>query len=250
MRAAVLLAAGLLLLAPAALAQGEGGGNPFSQRGVPAEASAENGVLARERALAAGRRAAWQRLTGQAGGGPNLSDSQIEDLVDSIVIEQERVTPQRYTGQITVNFNPGRVRGARGGERTAALTGGAAAAAPPPGGGGTSAAPPVDPLAPLGAARPGGPASTWLTAVATYRSMEEWLELQRRLRGAGPVASLEIQGIATDRARLRLGLRAPGPVAAEELAGLGVVMQPMTMGMGPDQTWAVGLGRAGLAGGG
>src|SRR5215211_5219084 len=58
-------------------------GNLFSQRGVPAEATAENGVLARARALAAGRRAAWARLTAEAGlpGGVALGDAQIEGLV-------------------------------------------------------------------------------------------------------------------------------------------------------------------------
>ena len=39
----------------------------LTQRGIPAEASAENGVLARERALAAGRRTAWERALSEAG---------------------------------------------------------------------------------------------------------------------------------------------------------------------------------------
>ena len=74
--------------------------------------------------------------------------------------------------------------------------------------------------------------------------MAEWLELRRRLRGAGPVASVEVQGIAVDAARLRLGLRAPPPVVAGDLAGLGIAMVP-ALGAGPGETW-----RLGLAGGG
>ncbi len=87
----------------------------LTQRGIPAEATAENGVLARERALAAGRRTAWERALSEAGLPPTtLSDDRIEDLVASIVIEQERILPTRYTGRITVVFNPNRVRQALG----------------------------------------------------------------------------------------------------------------------------------------
>jgi hypothetical protein len=197
----------------------------LTQRGVPAEATAENGVLARERALAAGRRAAFQQMAAEAGiTAPNLSDSQIEDMVSSIVIEQERTSPTRYSGRITVNFNAGRVRSALGG-RVPGLPPVAGAPAAP----GTPSAP--------GA---GGPASNWVEAVATYRSMGEWLELMRRLKGAGPVASVDIQAIAVDAARLRLGLRAPAEIAAGDLAGLGVALVPAA-GMRPGESWRLGL---------
>ena len=199
-----------------------------TQTGVPAEATAENGVLARERALASGRRLAWERLVAEAGAPPTpLSDGTIENMVSSIVIEQERTTPTRYSGRITVNFNPSRVRSQLAG-RAPGLP--------------REATPEV--LPGIAAAPPAGPASNWIEAVATYRSMAEWLELRRRLRGAGPVASVEIQAIAVDAARLRLGLRAPPPVAASDLAGLGIALVP-TMGMGPGEAW-----RLGLAGGG
>jgi len=191
----------------------------FSQQGVPAEATAENAVLARERALASGRRTAWERLTSEAGlpDGVALSDAQIEEMVRSIVIEQERITPTRYAGRITVNFNPERVRSVLAG-RIPGL------AAPEP------ATPP----------RFTGPASNWLEAVATYRSMGEWLELRRRLSAASPVASVRVEAIAVDQARLRLGLRAPPPVAAEELAVLGVALAPAVQA-GPGETWHMGL---------
>jgi hypothetical protein len=74
--------------------------------------------------------------------------------------------------------------------------------------------------------------------------MDEWLELQRRLRGAPAVASVQVQAIAVDRARLRIGLRAPGPVAAGELAGLGIGMAPAggdSGAGGPGETWRLGL---------
>ncbi|WP_254453765.1 hypothetical protein [Siccirubricoccus sp. G192] len=76
--------------------------------------------------------------------------------------------------------------------------------------------------------------------------MGEWLGLRRRLSGAGPVASVEIQALAVDAARLRLGLRAPPPIAAGDLAALGIALVPAA-GPGPGfgRSW-----RLGLAGGG
>jgi hypothetical protein len=220
-------------------------GPSLTQRGIPAEATAENGVLARERALASGRRLAWERLASEAGASPGaLSDARIEAMVSSIVIEQERVTPTRYTGRITVNFDPNRVRsalGARGGATAAAGGGGGGAAEPAVRGGeGTAALPPV------AGAPQGPPASNWVDAVATYRSLGEWNELRRRLSGAGPVASVDIVGIAVDAARLRIGLRAPAQVAAGDLAALGIAMIPLRgTAPGLGETW-----RVGLAGGG
>lgn len=194
----------------------------LSQRGIPAEASAENGVLARDKALAAGRRLAWEKALSEAGlPATTLSDQRIEGLVSSIVIEQERTAPTRYTGRITVNFDPNRVRGVLGGNTTVpGATQPAVAAAP---------------------------ASNWLEARATYRSMAEWLDLQRRLRTAGPVASVDILAISVDQARLRLGLRAPAPDAAASLIAAGIALEPTMAqpGMPADATW-----RLGLAGGG
>ncbi len=215
-------------------------GPNLTQRGIPAEATAENGVLARERALASGRRLAWEKLAAEAGASPgSLSDARIEAMVSSIVIEQERVTPTRYTGRITVNFDPNRVRsalGSRGGGGGAVASGGDTAPAAR-GGEATAALPPI-------AAPQGPPASTWVEAVATYRSLNEWIELRRRLAGAAPVASVDVVGIAVDAARLRIGLRAPAPVAAGDLAALGIAMMPVR-GAGAGETW-----RVGLAGGG
>ncbi len=224
----------LLALGPAAAQEmsANTSGNPYVQSGIPAEATAENGVLARERAFAAGRRAAWNRLASELGiSPPSVSDSQLESMVTSIVIEQERVSPTRYSGRITVNFNPGRTRGVLGSR------------APAGGGGGGSTGGSAGETAGAVPSAP-GPASNFIEAVATYRGMEEWLELQRRLRANGMVASVQIQAIAVDRARLRLGLRAPGPVAAGELAGAGIVMAPGQTASGAD-LWRLVLGAGG-----
>jgi hypothetical protein len=223
--AAILATVMLALVAPAApRAQEAPPAISYSQRGVPAEATAENGVIARERAFVAGRRAAWERIASAAGVTRSLSDQQIEAMVNSIVIEEERTSPTRYTGRITVNFNPGRVRAVTGGT-------GVAEGGPPAAPGGTAApGDPPRPVAPL-------PAAATIEAVAIYGSLNEWLEIRRRL--VANTARVDVVAISTDRARLRLGLRAPPAVAAEDLARQGLAMSP---GSGaPGDAWRVGL---------
>jgi hypothetical protein len=199
------LGAMLILLAlPAQAQQAE-----YSQRGVPAEATAENGVVARDRALASARRIAWGRVAGDSAA-RNLSDGQIEALVESIVIEEERTGPTRYTGVVTVNFR-------RSGS-AAVLSG-------------------VDPATAL-APRSTATVAT-VEAVALYGGMAEWLELRRRLAAAPEVARIDVVAIAVDRARLRIALRAAPPAAAEALAAAGIVLAPQS---GAPEAWRVGLG--------
>jgi cardiolipin synthase len=198
-----LLALGLLLAAAPALGQPLPDANPYQQRNVPAEATAENAVVARDRALAAGQRLAYERMAGQLGLSRGVSDSQIEGLVSSLVIESERITPRGYSGRITVNFNPARVGGG-----SAPATAGAA---PPPG-----AAP----------APARGPAVATLEAVARYATFPEWVEINRRLSASPAIARVEIVSVAGDAARLRLGLRSQPPEAATELAGSGLLLGP------------------------
>jgi len=195
----------------------------YTQRGVPAEASAENGVIAREQGLAAGRRAAWNRLAAGLGITRSPSDAQIESMVSSMVIEEERTFPTRYAGRITVNFNPSRVRAFGGGGGGDVAAGGGQPGGTDPG----------------GRLPPPAPTTSSINAVAYYGSFREWTELRRRLAAAGPIARVDIEGIATDRARLRLGLRGPGNVAATDLARIGVTLTPPQGG--PGSAWRIGL---------
>lgn len=221
--AAWLIATALLLALPgvAPRAQEAPAAVSYVQRGVPAEATAENGVIARERAFVAGRRAAWERIAGAAGVTRQLSDAQIEAMVASIIIEEERTSPTRYAGRITVNFIPARVR---------AVTGGAGEGSGTAGAGGTPGGDaPQRPPTPVAAV-------ATVEATAVYGSLNEWLELRRRLKAN---ARVEIVAISTDRARLRLGLRAAPAVAAGELAQQGISLVP---GSGaPGDAWRVGL---------
>lgn len=186
--------------------------NPLVQRGVPAEASADNAVTARERAHASARRIALQRAAEALGApAPNLSDSQIEGLVGALIIEEERTTATRYIGRLTVQFAPGAL--------------GAALGRNVPGGGAG------------GAPGPELPASTVanVLAVARLGTLDQWIELRRRLRASGGVTSVEILEISMDAARLRLGLGSGPAEAAALLVGAGLDVESS------GAVWQVGL---------
>ncbi|WP_249732089.1 hypothetical protein [Roseococcus sp. SDR] len=211
----LLAAAALLLLYCAPLAAQD---NPLVQRGVPAEATAENAVLARDRAHASARRIAWQRLLEQTGatGGPIPPDSQLENMVAALIVEEERTTPTRYSGRLTVQFNPGLVASTTGRSFT-----------PPAGGGGGLAL--NIPMA----------AQSFMEASSRHSSLSEWLELRRRLRASGSVASMEIISLSMDAARFRLGLRQPAGEAAAALGGAGLIVTEN------GASWQVALGSGG-----
>lgn len=193
--------------------------NPYVQRGVPAEATAENAVIARTRALAAAQRAAYERMAGELGLPRGLSDSQIDSLVSSIIVEEERTTRTGYSGRLTVNFNQSRVAARAGGGAGGALAGGPASGALPPGAGAGDAAPPVMPTA---------PAAGFILAEARFTGLREWLELRRRLLTSPEIASMDIQAIAVDGARLRLGLRHAPQQAMQALPATGLALVPPT----------------------
>jgi hypothetical protein len=186
-------------------------GDPLVQRGIPAEATAENAVVARDRALASGQRIAYERMATLLGLPRNLPDAQIEAMVASLVIESERITPRGYSARITVNFHP-------------------------PGGGR------VTPQVPA-PGRPGGPTVATLDAVATYRSLGEYIEIRRRLDASAAVARVELVTVAGDQARFRLGLRSAPPEAAAELDRGGLAFGPA------QDPRLAGAWRIGLAGG-
>ena len=191
--------------------------NPLVQRGVPAEATAENAVLARDRAHASARRIAFQRLAEQGGiaGASTPSDSQLESMVAALIVEEERTTPTRYSGRLTVQFNAGLVASATG----RSFTGGGS-------GGGLALNIPMA-------------AQGFMEARSQHNSLAEWLELRRRLRASGSVASMEIIALSMDTARFRLGLRQTAAEAQAALSGAGVLIAPDGAG------WQVSLGSGG-----
>ncbi|MDO9500432.1 hypothetical protein [Falsiroseomonas sp.] len=209
-----MLGLALLLLCGVALAPAVAQEDPLVQRGVPATATAETAVLAREQALNAGQRLAYERMAASLGLNPNASTQQIESMVRSLVIESERITARTYTARITVNFNPQRV----------AAAGGRIPASP-------DSAAPAEGTQPSEAPAPAmasGPAVTTVDAMASYRSFAEWVEITRRLESAPPVARVQVVSVAGDQARLRLGLRSQAPEAALALASAGLALAPAT----------------------
>jgi len=195
----------LLALSPLAAQE-----SPQRQSGIMVEASAADAVQARDRALAQGRREAYARMSAATGApGATASDAQIEAMVASIIIEQERVTSTRYTGRITVVFN------------------------------GASGTPPAQPNPLAAAPAAGQPATSFIEATTSFSSLQQWMTLQRQVLRAGPVASLDIIAISTDAARMRLGLRVPQGDAPSALLSGGVVLTPPAQ---PGDIWRVGLG--------
>jgi hypothetical protein len=198
----------LLLLAMALATPVLAQDDPLVQRGVPAEATAETAVLAREQALNNGQRLAYERMATSLGMNPRASDAQIEGMVRSLIIESERISNRSYTARITVNFNAQRV----------AAAGGRAPASP--------AAPPLEGAPAATPAPAAGPAVTTVEAIATYRSFAEWIEITRRLSTAAPVSRVQVVAVAADGARLRLSLRTMPPEAAADLANSGLAFSP------------------------
>jgi hypothetical protein len=217
-RAAMLLAGWVLI--GAAIGRPAGAQElTLSQTGITVEASAEDGVRARDVALNQGRRAAWNRMLEQAGirGVPTLSDAQIDGLVQSIVVEQERPAPTRYNGQITVNFSPRSVQRVLG-DRAPVIAGS--------GPDGQAPAPPV---------------AIHAEAMASFGSLREWQDIRRRLRLSPGVAGIELRGVAIDGARLRLTLRRPASEVMNGLNGIGALLMP-SPAAGQAEYWQLSLG--------
>jgi hypothetical protein len=204
--------AALPLAARIAMAQE---GNPLVQSGILAEATAGSAVQARERAHAEARRIAFQRLAQALGtSAPTVSDATLEGWTSAMIVEQERNSPTRYAGRLTVRFSP-----------AAAAAMGRTVAAPqaPPGLPMVEAAPPV----------------AQVTATAAYLGLDEWRELRAKLRASGQVAGLDLLAIRTNGAVMRLHLRAAASEAQAALLGAGIAVEAS------GDEWRISLARGG-----
>lgn len=110
--AAILLALVLAMLAGRALiAQVEGdrgiapivSSTDIDVAGVEVDVRGKDAEDARRSGWQEAQRKAWAKL-----GGPNLSDSQLQGLVSSIVIEKEQIGPRRYIATLGVIFDRAR----------------------------------------------------------------------------------------------------------------------------------------------
>jgi len=107
--AAIGLLPGLLLpAAPAAAADAD----LFSVRGVAVDATAETAPVARDRAVAEGRRLAFRRLiqrlvpATEAARIPEPTDSELQRMVLSFEVANERSSTVRWIADLTVAFDP------------------------------------------------------------------------------------------------------------------------------------------------
>ncbi|HXP95300.1 MAG TPA: DUF2066 domain-containing protein [Telmatospirillum sp.] len=88
----------------------------FTVRNVSVDISADNVGVARDRALAAGQRQAYdillQRLTASSEWSrlPKLSDSELENTVLDVGIDQEKRSTVRYLATLSVRFKPDAIR--------------------------------------------------------------------------------------------------------------------------------------------
>lgn len=118
----LILFAGLLGLAASAPAEAQGvradrrAANPFTVSGVPVDASADSAAAARPIAIAEGQRRAFaqllRRLTLPEDHGrlPRPSEALINQTVAGFEIDEERTSPTRYIGRITVSFYADAIR--------------------------------------------------------------------------------------------------------------------------------------------
>lgn len=101
---------------PQTAAQAGRPADPFSVSGIPVDASADSAAAARPLALAEGQRRAFttllRRLTlpDDQGRLPRPSEAVLNDVVAGFGIDEERASPTRYIGKITVQFRPDAVR--------------------------------------------------------------------------------------------------------------------------------------------
>lgn len=114
---ALLLALGLAAAALWAQVEGDRGIAPTASStdiavgGIDVDESGDNAEDARLNGWAAARRIAWERLDG-----PDISDSQLQGLVSSIVIEHEQLGARRYIARLGVIFDRQRAGGLLGAE--------------------------------------------------------------------------------------------------------------------------------------
>jgi hypothetical protein len=183
-----LLAAALALAAPVRGAAAQESG--FIVRGVAAEATAETATAARERAIAGGLRSAWATLLAREAPGDQarlgaISAEELERLVESYEVGDERVGATRYAATLTVLFRPAPVRA-------------------------------------LLAARPSAGPAGRIEVTAPLAGVNDWVEIRRRLAGAPAVGGVEILSLSRREARLALTIPGGEQAAASALAAAGL----------------------------
>ena len=156
--------------------------DPFTVTGVAIDVPVSDPQSARDTALLAAERQAFQKLKAQlAAGDPSAanmaepSDSQLAHMVQNFAVSGEKVSAKRYVGSFTVRFRPNVV-----GHGVAAESAEAAAATPE------------------------ATANASLTATYRFASLADWTATQQRLRASGAVKDTELQAIGRGYVKVAL----------------------------------------------
>lgn len=118
MRALAALAFALVCVVMPEAASAQGRDNAYVVGGVPADATAANAAQAQATALANAQRIGFERLVRRVTpqeeltriGQPAVTPQQLDTLVNSVDVEDERRSSTRYIGRVTVRFDQTGVR--------------------------------------------------------------------------------------------------------------------------------------------
>lgn len=97
----------------------------FEVSGIEVDVEGDNAFEARTKGWQLAQRKAWQKLYARTrgGNGGGLSDSSLDSMVSSIVIEEEQIGPKRYVAKLGVIFDrarAGQILGVKGIQRRSA----------------------------------------------------------------------------------------------------------------------------------
>jgi hypothetical protein len=178
----------LVLVVVAALSAGRAapGAAPYVVNGVDVDVTAADAATARDQAILEGQRKAFVKLmeqqlgTEQAATIATPSDDRLSEMVQDFEVESERVSTVRYIGVLTYRFDAAAIDAILG-------------RAPEPG---------IEVIG-TGEPLPSGPVRT-ITVSVPIASLQDWLEVQRRLTGIRNLQRTEVRGIARTEGQLNL----------------------------------------------
>lgn len=196
-----------------------GAAAPYVVSGVAVDVTAADSVTARDQAILEGQRKAFAMLMEQQLGADKAatvktpSDDQLSGMVQDFEVESERVSGVRYVGVMTFRFDAAAIDAA------------------------TGKAP--DPTAEIVTdAMPSGPVRSIIVDVP-IASLQEWIEVQRRLTGIRTVQKAEVRGIARGEGQLSLVFFGDEPALQQALAQRRLTLTKDT------QRWVLQLGDIG-----
>jgi hypothetical protein len=167
--------------------------DPWEVRDVAVDASAENALAARDKAIAQGYARAFEalaaRLTAGSTATPHPDLSQLDSLVRDFEVQSERGSATRWIGVLTVRFRPDRTQAylARSGARIAAGALDTPGEAPALAG--------VEPWT--------GPAQRF-GLVLPIGSLADWISARDALQRTPGTKKVELTGLARNQARIAI----------------------------------------------